>query len=174
MLPRDHPLFAENLRCFLPGNGGNNRRVLIGKFPFKRQLTRESPVAKPGGGFQQTRPLCTRPSQAGQLDPRFFQISDAILAQQAPFGNSFFGKSTENPAADTAKRLPLGTRGQKGEGRWPEGPEGIRTPQISEHSETCNISPPSFSSKMPPPLTARSTARGGFGGRILIAVPCPP
>ena len=31
MLPRYHPLFAENLRCFLPGNGGNNRRVLVGE-----------------------------------------------------------------------------------------------------------------------------------------------
>ena len=40
--------------------------------------------------------------------------------------------------------------------------EGIRTSQISEHSVPCNLSPPSFSSKMPPPLTARGAARGGF------------
>ena len=36
--------------------------------------------------------------------------------------------------------------------------------RISKHSELCNKSPPSFSPKMTPPLTARGVARGGFGG----------
>ena len=54
-------------------------------------------------------------------------------------------------------KAPLGHKGS-----WPEGPEGIRTPQIPEHSESCSKSPPSFSSKMPPPLPARGAARGGF------------
>ena len=36
-------------------------------------------------------------------------------------------------------KAPLGHKGS-----WPEGPEGIRTLQISEHSEIRSKSPPSF------------------------------
>ena len=66
----------------------------------------------------------------------------------------FLRKSSAN---SHARKTPLGHKGS-----WPNGPEGIRTLQISENSELCNKSPPSFSSKMPPPLTVRGTARGGF------------
>ena len=66
----------------------------------------------------------------------------------------FLRKSSAN---SHARKAPLGHKGS-----WPNGPEGIRTLQISENSELCNKSPPSFSSKMPPPLTVRGTARGGF------------
>ena len=59
--------------------------------------------------------------------------------------------------ASAPTKAPLGHKGS-----WPEGPEGIRTPQIPECPEIYTKSPPSFSSKMPPPLTARGAARGGF------------
>ena len=36
--------------------------------------------------------------------------------------------------------------------------------QISRHTESCSKSPPSFSSKMPPPLIVRGAARGGRAG----------
>ena len=42
--------------------------------------------------------------------------------------------------------------------------EGIRTLQISEHSEIYTRSPPSFSTKMPPPLIMQGMTRGGFSG----------
>ena len=48
--------------------------------------------------------------------------------------------------------------------------EGIRTFQISGHSDICNASPPSFASQMPPPLIVRGTTRGGFEGTA--ANPC--
>ena len=51
----------------------------------------------------------------------------------------------------------------RGEGRWREAPEGIRTLQISGHAKSWALSPPSFAAQMPPPLTARGAARGGFG-----------
>ena len=69
-------------------------------------------------------------------------------------GTDFFAtglqKKMEKIGEDFLRlRLPLGARGALG------------APQFSEHSEPCNKSPPSFSSKMPPPLTARGAARGG-------------
>ena len=49
--------------------------------------------------------------------------------------------------------------------------EGIRTSHIPEHFEICNKSPPSFSSKMPPPLIMRSMIRGGFYTAALCTLP---
>ena len=46
---------------------------------------------------------------------------------------------------------------------WRAAPEGIRTPQITEHSDICNTSPPSFALQMPPLLIMRGMTRGGFG-----------
>ena len=45
-------------------------------------------------------------------------------------------------------------------------PEGVRTRQISEHSELCYKSPPSFASQMPPPLIVRGTTRAGLGTAV--------
>ena len=69
----------KNLRCFLPGNGGNNRRVLVGERPRSNGSSREKAL-RPNreAASSKTRPLCTRPYRTGQLDPRFFQISDAF------------------------------------------------------------------------------------------------
>ena len=74
-------------------------------------------------------------------------------------------------------KAPLGHKGPIPpiRGKWPEGPigvgtlsakrtEGIRTLQISEHSEIYTRSPPSFSPKMPPPLIMQGMTRGGFSG----------
>ena len=56
---------------------------------------------------------------------------------------------------------PKASLGHKGS--WPEGPEGIRTSQISVRFDICNKSPPSFSPKMPPPLIMQGITRGGVG-----------
>ena len=67
---------------------------------------------------------------------------------------------------------PLHWRGSVQGSLWAQGElaakltEGIRTWHILEHSEPCNVSPPSFSSKMPPPLIVRGTTRGGFGTSV--------
>ena len=81
-----------------------------------------------------------------------------------------------NHSGAGAPAAPLGLKGPIPPIRvkWPEGSkglgtlsakltEGIRTLKIPEHSDICNPSPPSFSSKMPPPLTMRGMARGGLG-----------
>ena len=93
--------------------------------------------------------FCQSVEKPGYL-PASVGADDAVR----PAESSVLRKSSAN---SHARKAPLGHKGS-----WPNGPEGIRTLQISENSELCNKSPPSFSSKMPPPLTVRGTARGGF------------
>ncbi len=68
----------------------------------------------------------------------------------------FLQKSSAN---SYAPRLPLGSRGA-----GPTGLRGFECRKFRKHSGICYLSPPSFSSKMSLPLTARGAARGGFAG----------
>ena len=60
------------------------------------------------------------------------------------------GGAGDNYFLQSAPRLPLCPRGALG------------ALQISGHSDTCDRSPPSFSSKMPPALIVRGTTRAGL------------
>ena len=91
--------------------------------------------------------------------------------------SGLFPRNLKQPKISDAPKAPLELKGPIPpiRGNWPEGPigvgtlsakrtEGIRTLQISEHSEIYTRSPPSFSPKMPPPLIMQGMTRGGFSG----------
>ena len=67
--------------------------------------------------------------------------------------------------ADSPYQGEMARRAKEGRDAGPKGLRGFERRRFRTHSESCDPSPPSFSSKMPPPLPARGAARGGFGRR---------
>ena len=77
----------------MPDNGGNNRRVLVGKWPVQTAAHERKPCSPTGRRFPAV-PPSLYPALSGRT-PRssLFPYTSCILAHQTPFGNSFFGKT---------------------------------------------------------------------------------
>ena len=67
--------------------------------------------------------------------------------------------------ADSPYQGEMARRAKEGRDAGPKGLRGFERRRFRTHSDSCDPSPPSFSSNMPPPLPVRDTARRGFGVR---------